>query len=70
MKAGKANEDISFGDVKIDDLSDEEVVAIFAKSMNPSTLRSMIKSMLKADSALRSTLKSTLRGRTSGMTQP
>jgi hypothetical protein len=73
MKPEK-KDDIAFQNVKIDDLNDDEVVALFSRSANPSTLRSLLKSMLKADSALRSTLKSALRAPgekpSSGRTNP
>lgn len=57
-------EDIRFTEVMIDDLSDEDVVRVFTRSVEASTLRSLLKSAVRspvAFSALRSAVRSVLR---------
>lgn len=58
------SDDIHFTDVAVDRLADEDVVRIFARSVNVSVLRSLLKSAIRspvAFSALRSAARSVLR---------
>lgn len=57
-------DDIRYKDVSIDDLSDEQVIRIFAGSVQASTLRSLLKSVVRstiAFSTVRSVARSALR---------
>jgi hypothetical protein len=57
-------DDIQFNEVAIDELSDEDVVRIFARSVQASTLRSLLKSAVRSSDAfsmLRSAARSALR---------
>jgi len=52
-----AKDDIRFNEVAIDQMSDEDVVRIFARSVQASTLRSLLKSAVRSSAAF-STLRS------------
>lgn len=57
-------DDIHFTEVAVDQLNDEDVIRIFARSVNVSVLRSLLKSAVRspvAFSALRSAARSVLR---------
>jgi hypothetical protein len=58
------SDDIRFNEVAIDEMSDEDVVRVFAGSVRVSVLRSLLKSAARspvAFSALRSAARSVLR---------
>lgn len=58
------SEDIHFTEVTVDDMSDEDVVRVFTRSVNVSVLRSLLKSAVRspaAYSALRSAVRSVMR---------
>jgi hypothetical protein len=59
-----AKDDIRFNEVAIDELSDEDVVRIFARSVQASVLRSLLKSAVRSSlafSTLRTATRSVLR---------
>jgi hypothetical protein len=61
MGVSMAKEDyIQFNEVAIDNLSDEDVVRIFARSLQASVLRSLLKSAVRSSLAF-STLRSVAR---------
>ncbi len=58
------SDDIRFNEIAVDEMSDEDVVRVFTRSVRVSTLRSLLKSAARspvAFSALRSAARSVMR---------